>query len=258
MSHDWPRGVHKYGNEQQLLKFKPYFRDDIKNNRLGSPPCHDLLMHIKPKYWFSAHLHCQFSAVIHHDDTDTDTKFLALDKCLPKRRFLQILDVESDEGDIKLSYDLEWLTVLFATNDLLSYKSLSNYMPAESFTPTDELKAIIAEKFKNNLVVPTDFCRTVESYNPACRKDYPSQQKAQRNPQTTALCTLLGIDDPIGLAMHVNGHEMNDSTYNDSMMNNDSLLASDSSFNTTSELTPLKRKSLLDSLPPPNCIACRR
>jgi len=31
---------------------KPHFRDEI--------------MHIKPKYWFSAHLHCKYSAVIKH------------------------------------------------------------------------------------------------------------------------------------------------------------------------------------------------
>lgn len=257
MSHDWPRGIHKYGNEQQLLKFKPYFRDDIENNKLGSPPCHDLLMHMKPNYWFSAHLHCQFSAVIPHDDVKKETKFLALDKCLPKRRFLQILDVDSDDGDIKISYDLEWLTVLYATKDLLSYKNLSNYMPGKSYTPTDAEKASVLEKFKNNLVVPTDFCRTVEPYNPSNRKEFPSQQKAQANPQTTTFCDTLDIDDPISLAMHVNGHELNLSTYVDTSMNNDSLssaiAASDSSFNTSSEVTPMKRKSLLDSLPPPSC-----
>lgn len=256
MSHDWPRGIHKFGNEQQLLKFKPYFRDDIENNKLGSPSCFDLLMHLKPKYWFSAHLHCQFSAVIPHEDNDQETKFLALDKCLPKRRFLQILDVDSTEGDIQLSYDLEWLTVLYQTKDLLSYKNLSNYMPAENFTPTDADKALVLEKFKNNLLVPIDFSRTVEPYNPNSRKEFPEQQKAQSNPQTTTFCDTLGIDDPISLAMHVNGHELNRSTYIDSSINNDSLISlstpSDSSFNTSSEVTPMKRKSLMDSLPPPN------
>lgn len=258
MSHDWPRGVHKYGNEQQLLKFKPYFRDDIENNKLGSPSCHDLLMHMKPNYWFSAHLHCQFSAVIPHDDDNRETKFLALDKCLPKRRFLQILDVDSDDdGDIKISYDLEWLTVLYTTKDLLSYKNLSNYMPADSFTPTDAQKASVLEKFKNNLVVPIDFCRTVEPYNPSNRKEFSGQQKAQANPQTTTFCDTLGIDDPISLAMHINGHELNHSTYIDTSINNESFVsettASDSSFNTSSEVTPMKRKSLFDSLPPPSC-----
>lgn len=256
MSHDWPRGIHKYGNEQQLLKFKPFFREDIENNKLGSPPCHDLLMHLKPNYWFSAHLHCQFSAVVPHEDNNKETKFLALDKCLPKRRFLQILDFDSDEGDIQLSYDLEWLTVLYLTKDLLSYKNLSNYMPAENFTPTDTDKAFILEKFKNNLSIPLDFSRTVEPYNPNNRKEFPSQQKAQSNPQTTIFCDTLGIDDPLSLAMHINGHELNRSTYIDSSVNNDSLMSSttpsDSSFNTSSEVTPLKRKSILESLPPPN------
>lgn len=258
MSHDWPRGIHRYGNEQQLLKFKPFFRDDIENNKLGSPSCHDLLLHLKPKYWFSAHLHCQFSAVIPHDDDDDnrETKFLALDKCLPKRRFLQILDVDSDKGDIKLSYDLEWLTVLYLTKDLLSYKNLSNYMPADSFTPTDEQKSFVAEKFKNNLSIPLDFCRTAEPYNPNGRKEFPGQPKAQANPQTTTFCDILGIDDPISLAMHINGHELNQSTYIDASMNNDSLTSltttPDSSFNTSSEVTPLKRKSLLETLPPPS------
>lgn len=260
MSHDWPRGIHKYGNEQQLLKFKPYFRDDIENDRLGNPKCYDLLMHMKPKYWFSAHLHCQFSAVISHDDTDKETKFLALDKCLPKRRFLQILDVDSEDGDVKMSYDLEWLTILSETNDLSRYDNLTNYMPDKTFTPTDVQKTKILEKFKNNLVVPMNFCRTVEPYNPNNRKEFATQQIALSNPQTTAFCDKLGIDDPISLALHVNGHELNHSTYIDSSMNNDSFMSStatsDSSFNTSSEVTPLKRKSLLDSLPPPNSSSC--
>lgn len=256
MSHDWPRGVHKYGNEQQLLKFKPFFRDDIENNKLGSPPCNELLMQLKPKYWFSAHLHCQFSAMIPHDDGHSATKFLALDKCLPKRRFLQILDVDADDGPVNLSYDLEWLTILCTTKDLLCYKNLSNYMPKDNFTPTDEQKALVLEKMGNNLVVPLDFTRTVEPYNPNSRKDFPGQQNAQSNPQTTTFCNTLDIDDPISLAMHVNGKELNASTYIDSSTNNDSLLSessvTDSSFNTSSEVTPMKRKSLFESLPPPS------
>lgn len=26
LSHDWPRGIHKYGNEKKLLKNKPFFQ----------------------------------------------------------------------------------------------------------------------------------------------------------------------------------------------------------------------------------------
>lgn len=26
ISHDWPRGIYKFGNAKQLLRFKPFFR----------------------------------------------------------------------------------------------------------------------------------------------------------------------------------------------------------------------------------------
>src|SRR5271169_5208902 len=38
MSHDWPTGIHLFGDYETLLAAKPYFRDDIERNELGSPP----------------------------------------------------------------------------------------------------------------------------------------------------------------------------------------------------------------------------
>lgn len=146
LSHDWPSGIWEHGNKNQLIKFKPFFkyvpkfshkyillfiycRTDMETGKLGSPPGEELLNHLKPKYWFAAHLHCKFAAVVNHNDQQK-TKFLALDKCLPRRRFLQVFDLPHDENrPIDISYDLEWLTILFLTNHLVNVKNSYNYMP---------------------------------------------------------------------------------------------------------------------------------
>lgn len=87
------------------------------------------MKHLKPAYWFAAHLHCKFAALVPHSDEKV-TKFLALDKCLPNRRFLQILDIPHDINlKNKIRYDLEWLTILYLTNHLLSTKNGMHYMP---------------------------------------------------------------------------------------------------------------------------------
>jgi hypothetical protein len=43
VSHDWPTSIHRYGNAGQLLRAKPYFREDIDNDCLGSPASWQLL-----------------------------------------------------------------------------------------------------------------------------------------------------------------------------------------------------------------------
>ena len=87
LSHDWPRGITDYGNVKQLLRFKKHFQEDIERNELGSQPAMEILETLLPTYWFAGHLHCKFAAIYKEK-----TKFLALDKCLPNRRFLQIIN----------------------------------------------------------------------------------------------------------------------------------------------------------------------
>eukprot|EP00850_Spirogloea_muscicola_P000868 SM000003S11113 [mRNA] locus=s3:1045150:1048393:+ [translate_table: standard] len=88
VSHDWPNGIWEHGNVQELVRRKPFFKSDIDSGRLGSQPSSGLLHHLQPSYWFSAHLHVKFAAAVKHPSGQL-TKFLALDKCLPNRNFLQ-------------------------------------------------------------------------------------------------------------------------------------------------------------------------
>ncbi|KAK6645483.1 hypothetical protein RUM43_001760 [Polyplax serrata] len=195
MSHDWPQGITDHGNVEQLKKFKPFLREDIESNELGNKPIADLLEYLKPDYWFAAHL---------HESGQKLTKFLALDKCLPRRRFLQILDIPHDDTcELELSYDLEWLTVLHLTNHLISTKRGSSYLPGPgcderwSFIPTAEEMEIVLNKMQNNLVIPKNFVHTAAPHG----SNADNSPGIKLNPQTIELCGKLGIDDPVALLL---------------------------------------------------------
>ena len=66
LSHDWPQGIEQHGDTDKLLRQKPFFRDEVERNELGSPPNRELLDVLKPKWWFSAHLHVKFKAQVNH------------------------------------------------------------------------------------------------------------------------------------------------------------------------------------------------
>ncbi|RCK57393.1 Lariat debranching enzyme [Candida viswanathii] len=79
MSHDWPVGIERYGDAQKLLKMKPFFKEDIKSGKLGSPLNKFLLGYLRPKLWCSAHLHVKFEATIKRDSGKVNENELELD-----------------------------------------------------------------------------------------------------------------------------------------------------------------------------------
>ena len=64
ISHDWPKGVEWKGNWKQLFRFKKHLEDDARNGQLGSVAAKQVLDWLRPAYWFGAHLHCKYAAVI--------------------------------------------------------------------------------------------------------------------------------------------------------------------------------------------------
>ncbi|GIY70254.1 lariat debranching enzyme [Caerostris darwini] len=204
LSHDWPTSVYNYGNKEELLRYKPFFRDEMESNKLGSPPAEELLLKLKPRYWFSAHLHCKFAAVIPHDDENRpETKFLALDKCLPGRGFLQVLDIDSKSDTVHIEYDPEWLGILKNTNSLLSTSRRYNFLPSigdnehSEFSPSDEEIVFLTKLYGGNFKVPENFCVTAPTFNSQNRPTNKIPLQTYINPQTAAICTNLDITDPL-------------------------------------------------------------
>ncbi|XP_011916745.1 PREDICTED: lariat debranching enzyme isoform X3 [Cercocebus atys] len=130
------------------------------------------------------------------------TKFLALDKCLPHRDFLQILEIEHDpSAPDYLEYDIEWLTILRATDDLINVTGHLWNMPENNglharwdYSATEESMKEVLEKLNHDLKVPCNFSVTAACYDPS--KPQTQMQLIHRiNPQTTEFCAQLGITD---------------------------------------------------------------
>ncbi|CAL5222243.1 g4577 [Coccomyxa viridis] len=201
LSHDWPRGIANHGNLQQLLSRKAFLRAEIADNSLGSPPAEQLMQLLRPKYWFSAHLHVKYAAMYRHQQPAnghaTETAFLALDKCLPGRSFLQILQLPDAEGPKEFSYDQEWLAVLRSTHSLMSLQRRPVSLPgmgASRNGPSEEDAQYVRQALaaRGGPQVPHNFAQTAPGHDGSARRGR-MPQNSPRSPQTVAFLEMLGL-----------------------------------------------------------------
>lgn len=226
LSHDWPVNITDYGDVQKLLLWKQHFRNDIEKKQLGSPPAQMLLRNLRPSYWFSGHMHCKFTAIVPHKCTNTVTKFLALDKCLPKRNFLQILDIEPASGqkvdDNHFYYDLDWLAITRLTNDKMNvqphlYGSHIDNVQLISRDVFDQEKGRLQEhlqtykdgKYASLKIAKENFIRNAPVYDP--KKQFQRHNESVKdwnflevkNPQTLEFLHMLELPDLISFTPQI-------------------------------------------------------
>jgi lariat debranching enzyme len=241
LSHDWPLGIALHGNTKELLKKKPYFKNEIASNTLGSPPLQQLMNELKPDYWFSAHLHVRHQA----NSSNGKTKFLALDKVgiRKTKEWLEIIELprkvqenKQNQNSIGLEYDPIWLCILKRLDNL---KHSNNSSSVDQTIEHEELQ-MIYKLFQGNFSIPNNFQWTIPPYHPLHSSSsslsfsshgFPlnspqsihSQQFCQQptflNPQTVEFCDRLQISRPKPLNnLFYQGNKEGTEEFSDNMM----------------------------------------
>ncbi|KAK0651677.1 lariat debranching enzyme, C-terminal domain-containing protein [Cercophora newfieldiana] len=136
--------------------------------------------------------------------TNTTVRFLALDKCLPGRKFLQLCEIPTTASPpFKLQYDPEWLAItrVFAPSLIIGDRAAQNppdqgeshYLP---LIQTEEgwVDEHITQPGK--LDVPENFELTAPKYDSSVDgqdQEAMTQPEEYTNPQTVAFCELVGV-----------------------------------------------------------------
>lgn len=323
MSHDWPQGVEWCGDWKRLFREKRGFEEDARSGKLGSVAAKQVMQRLRPKYWFSAHLHCKFAAVVEHgegtglsqsaekvegavggekagangeqtekqfaaneeeieidlEDSDDNkqpiassskssanvqdpngvsgvsedlraqlpesfrrnanhidntgsteylpfpdaiqnksTNFLALDKCLPGRKFLQLSEISpiSESGStrserpLSFTYDREWLAINRVFANSLVVGDDKARVPRDQGEAQYRLQIEKEERWveesvisQHKLAIPQNFQHTAPIYHPQGRQAHQQQALEYTNPQTSQFCSLLQIPNPFDLSPDV-------------------------------------------------------
>ncbi|KAI6709080.1 hypothetical protein JHW43_008390 [Diplocarpon mali] len=148
------------------------------------------------------------------DITNKTVRFLALDKCLPRRKFLQLLEIRP-HGEVgksasmdgprpkpEFEYDPEWLAITRAFASHMIFGSKSARTPEDlgeaNYRRLIEREQAWVEEHvvrKGKLGIPENFSPTAPVFvvgTPAIVEDGPVEYN---NPQTQEFCDLLGMEN---------------------------------------------------------------
>ncbi|KAG8887220.1 hypothetical protein FRC00_000500, partial [Tulasnella sp. 408] len=121
-------------------------------------------------------MHCRFDATVKHEGPgNPEAKFLALDQCLPKRDYLQVIDfpVPVNDDRPRFTFDAEWLGIVRATHQYFSRTKNQQPLP-----PDDVLTPLIKKNIrwvKENVGENKDIME-VQAFTPTSQGPVPSYE----------------------------------------------------------------------------------
>jgi lariat debranching enzyme len=107
----------------------------------------------------------------HHSPTESETRFVALDKCLPGRAHLKIFDIHPStgtargmrgmqgvegktKGELRVEYDREWLSIVRAYNPYMPIGRNPVRFPSTTDLRLEENRRFVQENVTGSLEIP--------------------------------------------------------------------------------------------------------
>jgi len=199
MSHDWPDGITKFGDEADLLQQKPFYAPQIDDGSLGCKYYTELMKQHKPKWWLSGHMHVFFEGDVTYENDPATTKFVACTKAVPYTNFLHVISINpSTPGQPKqLFYDPEWLGILRAMENYFPLTKVYNVPKVFDYSIVETaIKTVQEEVVPKGLVIPENFTVTVTPHWSDKKSGKPTHRQHVNdldNIQTTQFREWLGL-----------------------------------------------------------------
>ncbi|KAG0645764.1 Lariat debranching enzyme [Hyphodiscus hymeniophilus] len=168
----------------------------------------------RPPQWSTRRRQTQPGQPAPSEVTNKTVRFLALDKCLPGRKFLQLLEIQPSIPKVplpgantirpkpKFEYDPEWLAItrVFAPDIVLGNKNarLSQDLGEDSYRAMVEKEQEWIEEHitqKGRLEIPETFEITAPPFYAGMPEIINEGPKEYNNPQMQQFCDLLGIEN---------------------------------------------------------------